>query len=75
MRLASLCLLIPMLLGISCSTTSNVGECPKWSTSGAEEFVKYNSLVGESPMVQDVKRRAKFCNAIAAPPWWEFWEN
>ncbi len=73
-RLGVLCLLIPTLFGISCSTTSAVGECPEWSISGAEEFVRYNSRVGESPMIQDVKRRAQFCNAIAERnPWWRLW--
>ena len=63
MRWASRFLLL-MILTLFVSSCASPFYCThRWSEHGRKEFIRYNKRVGESPMVQDVKRLQAMCNA------------
>ena len=60
-----------LLLVTGCVTTSEVGECPKRSKLGNDQFMKYRQHHGENAHVQDDLRIAQFCDAIRERSWWD----
>ncbi len=66
MRWASRFLLLTILMLFVSSCASPFYCTHRWSEPGREEFIRYNQLAGESPLVQDVKRLQQQCNASKA---------